>query len=151
MIDIHSLPSVSEFRHRIPVQLRFNDVDVLGHVNNTIYFSFYDTGKAQYFQAARQRPIDWSHVDNVIANVNCNYLSPIFYQDQIEVLTRCEAIHEKSFKLLQMLVETRSGEIKSVCETVMVAYDPKRKVSIEVPDFWRKALSEYEGKDLNVK
>lgn len=151
MIDIHNLPSLSEFRHHIPVQLRFNDVDVLGHVNNTVYFSFYDTGKAQYFQEARKRPIDWNHVDNVIANVNCNYLSPIFYQDKIEVYTRCEAIHEKSFRLLQMLVETRTGEIKSVCETVMVAYDAQRKVSFEVPDYWRESLCEYEGRDLNIK
>lgn len=30
------------FRHSVPVQLRFNDLDPLGHVNNSVYFTFYD-------------------------------------------------------------------------------------------------------------
>ena len=38
-----------KFNHTLPIQLRFNDVDKFGHVNNTIYFSFYDLGKTEYF------------------------------------------------------------------------------------------------------
>lgn len=34
-----------QFNHTLPIQLRFNDVDKFGHVNNTVYFSFYDLGK----------------------------------------------------------------------------------------------------------
>ena len=37
------------FHHALPIQLRFNDVDKFGHVNNTVYFSFYDLGKTEYF------------------------------------------------------------------------------------------------------
>ena len=29
-----------EFKHSVPVQLRFNDADALGHVNNSVYFTF---------------------------------------------------------------------------------------------------------------
>lgn len=151
MIDIHNLPPLSEFRHHIPLQLRFNDVDVLGHVNNTVYFSFYDTGKAHYFQDVHKTPMDWNNVDTVIANVNCSYLVPIFFRDNMEVYTRCESIHDKSFRLLQMLVEKNSGEIKSICETVMVAYDPKNKVSFELPEQWRRNLCQYEGRDLSER
>ena len=32
----------------VPLQIRFNDVDKFGHVNNTIYFQFYDSGKTDY-------------------------------------------------------------------------------------------------------
>ena len=35
------------FRHVLPIQIRFNDVDKFGHVNNTVYFQFYDTATAQ--------------------------------------------------------------------------------------------------------
>ena len=31
-----------KFKHSVPVQLRFNDADALGHVNNSVYFTFYD-------------------------------------------------------------------------------------------------------------
>ena len=39
----------NDFRHILPIQIRFNDVDKFGHVNNTVYFQFYDTAKTDYF------------------------------------------------------------------------------------------------------
>ncbi len=151
MINHEKLPSPKEFRHSIPLQLRFNDVDVLGHVNNTVYFSFYDTGKAHYFTDVRGQSVDWRHVDTVIANVNCAYISSIVFGEEIEVCTRCESIHEKSFRLLQMLYEPKTGQVKSVCETVMVCIDPETKKSVPISEQWRKQFCEYEGRNLNVE
>ena len=34
-----------KFRHTMPVQIRFSDVDQFGHMNNSVYFSLYDFGK----------------------------------------------------------------------------------------------------------
>ena len=147
----HELPDPATFNHRCPLQLRFNDIDILGHVNNTVYFSFYDTGKAHYFNAVRQGDMNWQHVDTVIANVNCAYVSSIIFGEEIEVLTRCECIHEKSFVLLQMLVERNTGEVKSVCETVMVSYDPETHRSTQLPETWRRQLELFEGRDLSER
>lgn len=96
----------------------------------------------------RKESFKWADVDTVIANVNCAFVASIVFGEEIEVLTRCEEIHDKSFKLLQVLREKNTGEIKSFCETVMVSFDPKTKRSTTVSDFWRKALSDYEQRDL---
>lgn len=147
-MDPHNLPDISIFRCATPVQIRFNDVDVLGHVNNTIYFTFYDTGKAYYFEAVQGKKMEWKNVDTVIANVDCSYIAPIFFGEQIEVLTTCLAIYDKSFRLLQAIRECNTGEIKSVCETVMVCFDPATGHSHSVPQEWRTKLCEFEGRDL---
>ena len=81
-------------------------------------------------------------METVIANVDCAYLHPIFFGEEIEVLTRCKEIHEKSFVLQQLMVEKMSGAVKSACETVMVSFDPHRQVSEPIPERWRKALEE---------
>ncbi len=150
MIDLNNLPKPSDFRHSTKLQLRFNDVDVLGHVNNTVYFSFYDTGKAYYFTDVRGRRMNWQSVDTVIANVNCAYISPIVFGNEVAVCTRCESLHEKSFRLLQMLYDINTGEVKSVCETVMVAYDPATKKAVPLSAEWRQNLCNYEQRDLSV-
>ena len=150
-MDPNNLPDISLFRNATPVQIRFNDVDVLGHVNNTVYFSFYDTGKAYYFEAVQGKKVEWKNVDTVIANVNCAYIAPIFFGEEIEVLTACLSVHDKSFKLLQAIRERRTGQIKSVCETVMVSFDPSTGHSRSLPDHWRRLLCEYEGRDLIVR
>ena len=54
----HNIPPLSEFRYQTDLQIRFSDVDVLGHVNNTIYLSFYDTGKAWFFSNILDRAIE---------------------------------------------------------------------------------------------
>lgn len=147
-MDPHNLPDISLFRHSTPLQVRFNDVDVLGHVNNTVYFSFYDTGKAHYFTDVNGEQMDWKHVNTVVANVNCAFIAPIFFTESIEVLTTCTAIHEKSFRILQLIREARTGQIKSCCETVMVCFDTATGQTCPVSDEWRRNLSAFERRDL---
>lgn len=136
------------FRHSIPVQMRFNDLDVLGHVNNSVYFSYYDLGKTAYFTTVRKGAVDWDSVDLVVANVNCNFYAPVFFGEPISVVTRVEAIHEKSFKMHQRIVDTVTKEIKGECATIMVSYDAQEQGSKKLSDSWIKAICEYEGKNL---
>lgn len=142
------IPDLSLFKHSTPLQIRFNDIDILGHVNNTVYFSFYDTGKAHYFQSVRKGTMDWRKVDTVIANVNCSFISPTLFGDDIEVLTRCLSVHDKSFRVEQAIRSRKTGEVKSVCETVMVSFDPVTAKAAPMPDHWRLSLNEYEGREL---
>ncbi|MCM1291287.1 MAG: acyl-CoA thioesterase [Prevotella sp.] len=144
----NNLPNPSDFRHHTDLQIRFSDVDILGHVNNTVYLAFYDTGKAHYFRSVRKDNYKWDDVDTVIVNVNCAFISSIVFGDDIEVLTRCEEIHDKSFKLLQLIREKKTGQIKSMCETVMVSFDKATKQACHVSDKWREALCNYEQRDL---
>lgn len=141
MIEIHNLPPIEAFHHRIPVEVRFNDIDILGHVNNTVYFSFYDTGKAMYFHDIVDWEIDWKTVETVIANVECAYLSPLFFGDDLEVGTRCEEIGDRSFRIIQVIADRKTGQIKSACESVMVSFDPVNQRSAPMPERWRKALT----------
>lgn len=127
------------------LQMRFNDIDILGHLNNTVYFSIYDTGKAYYLNAVSMGQMNWQRVESVIANVNCQFISPIFFGEPIEILTRCEKIGEKSLTLLQMLVNKDTNQVKSLCRTVMVAIDPDTKTSVTVPGKWRKGIDLYEN------
>lgn len=150
-MDHNNLPDISLFHDRIDVQIRFNDVDVLGHVNNTVYFAFYDTGKAHYFNSVGGKPVDWKHVDKVIANVNCSFMAPIFYGEEIEVLTTCHSISTKSIRLLQVIREKNTGCLKSACETVMVCFDPASGLTVPVPDDWKESAARFENRSLTNK
>lgn len=143
-----NLPDLSLFHDATDVQIRFNDVDVLGHVNNTIYFAFYDTAKAHYVSAVRGRIIEWSKVEMVIANVDCAFIAPCYYGENLEVLTRCKEIFSKSAVLVQVLREKNTGEIKSICETVMVFINPETMTSAVILDDWRKQFADFEGREF---
>lgn len=135
------IPPLSIFTHRLPLQIRFNDVDVLGHVNNTVYMAFFDTGKAAFMTDVIGKKINWKEVDTVVANIDCAFISPIFYGEDIEVLTTCKSIHDKSFRLLQMIREKNTAQVKSICETVMVSFDVATQQAKPLNPEWREKLT----------
>lgn len=139
-MDINNLPNPADFDHSVDLQVRFNDIDILGHLNNTVYFSFYDTGKAYFFEHMLGGKVNWQRVECVIANIDCAYLSPVYFGEQVAVYTRCLSISEKSFRLQQLIVEKNTGQLKSICETVMVSYDPIVRKTVPLSDRYRKAL-----------
>lgn len=137
------------FKHTMNVQIRFNDIDALGHVNNAIYMEFFDLGKANYFTAANGGPVDWRTANVVVANVNCNYLAPIYFHEPMAVQTQATYVHDRSLKLLQQLVNTETGEVKCQCVVVMVGFDVKNGVSAPISDEWKRLLAAYEDRPLD--
>lgn len=148
--DRNNLPSPTDFRHRTDLQIRFNDIDILGHLNNTVYFSFYDTGKAYYLEAVNHGRMNWQRVESVIANVDCAFIAPCFFGEPIEILTRCEHLGDKSLTLLQMIINKDTAQVKSICRTVMVAYNPDTGQSTMLSPSLRQCISEYEAHDFST-
>lgn len=138
------IPPLSEFHHRLPVQIRFNDIDLLGHLNNTVYLSLYDTGKARYMEAVCHGDIDFRKIENVIANIDCAFRQPIYFEQKIDCLTRMKEIGEKHIVLQQMLVDRDTNVVHSLCETVMVYVDVKTIQPIEIPREWRDRFNSFE-------
>ncbi len=139
-MDIRNIPPLSEFSHSVDLQIRFNDVDVLGHVNNTVYMAFFDTGKAHFFRSVVDDKIDWGKVEVVVANIDCAFAAPIFFGENIAVYTKFSALSNRSFRVLQVIARKEDGEIKSACETVMVSFDPATQRVAEMPERWRRAI-----------
>lgn len=132
------------FRHVLPIQIRFNDVDKFGHVNNTIYFQFYDTAKTDYF-AAVCKDVDWESVAIVVVKIEAEFLSQIKAGEHIAARTRVTKIGNKSFQLEQDIINMDTQEVKCRCLSVMVLYDLVNHQSMPFPDNWRQAICQYDG------
>ena len=132
------------FRHILPIQIRFNDVDKCGHVNNTIYFQFYDTAKTDYF-AAVCKDVDWESVAIVVVKIEAEFLSQIKAGEHIAARTRVTKIGNKSFQLEQDIINVDTQEVKCRCLSVMVLYDLVNHQSMPFPENWRQAICQYDG------
>ena len=132
------------FHHVMPLQIRFNDVDKFGHVNNTVYFQFYDTTKTDYFASVCQG-VDWERVAIMVVRIEAEFLAQVKADSHIAGRTRVVKIGNKSFHLEQDLIDTDTQEVKSRCLSVMVLYDLEHQHTIPLPDEWRRAISNYDG------
>lgn len=135
----------TEFHHTLPVQIRFNDVDKFGHVNNTIYFQFYDTAKTDYIAHVCPN-VDWEKEAIMVVHINTDFLSQIIGECKIGVRTATSRIGNKSFDLIQEVYDTDTNEIKCTCTSVMVAFDLEKHQSMVLPRRWIDAINKFEGK-----
>ena len=140
----------NDYRHVLPLQIRFNDVDKFGHVNNTVYFQFYDTAKTDYI-ATVCKGVDWERLAIVVVKIEAEFLAQIKGNDHIAGRTRIVKIGNKSFHLEQDVIDSDTQEVKSRCLSVMVLYDLERQQTIPLPDEWRKAITDYEGLENSVQ
>lgn len=129
--------------HSIKAQLRFNDIDILGHLNNTVYFSLYDLGKAKYMESIGLRDEDMARPDCVIVDIHCSYFIPVKYGDDIDIVTHCSHIGEKSFTLHQQMVDGE-GRVRSECSSVMVYIDRASGLSAPLPEAYRRKIEDFE-------
>jgi acyl-CoA thioester hydrolase len=138
-----------QFRSIIPIQVRFSDVDMMGHVSNTVYQNYYDAGKLHYFDEVLPE-MDFVNIGVVGASIKIDYLKPIFMKTRILVETHVTHIGTKSLTMEHLLVEENSGDVLSTCFVVMVCYDIKGQKSIPVPGNWKEQIRSYD-RDVIIK
>jgi len=138
------------FRCTTPVQLRFSDLDTLGHVNNAVYFNLFDLAKSDYFNKVKGAMQDWRHVNVVLANIHCDFISQVLFDERVVVKTQTVSMGDKSFTMLLHLVNEDTGEVKCVCTQIMVYLDPVTLRPARVSDEWRCDLAAFEQRDLTA-
>lgn len=134
-------------RHRLPVQIRFNDIDMFGHVNNTVYLEWLDMGKYAYFTGLSDEPFGSKASAPVIANINVDFVEPTIINDRIEVLSGIESIADSSLVLVQRIIAA-DGRTRCAARTIMVNIDLHTGRPATVDAEWRQRIAHFEQRSL---
>jgi len=132
------------FRFSQPVQIRFADLDALGHVNNAKYFTYMETARLVYFQQVLGWSGNRSKLGVILARAACDFKQPLMLEDSITVSMRVARLGGKSFDFEYAVVRDRDGAIAAEGTSVQVAYDYMANVSVAVPEAWRRQITAYE-------
>lgn len=142
--DIMSTEGI-EFKTQLPIQIRFSDIDSLGHINNNIYLSFFDLGKVDYYDRLRGYAVSWTEGSIVIAHLEMDYLSPIFYKEKVVVESKIVRVGNKSGEFIQQLRNEKSGDVKCICKSTFVYIDSITRKTASIPPVWKEAIEKFEG------
>ena len=104
------------------IQMRFADIDVLGHVNNVNQQHYFDLGKCDFYKQVLGLTPYWKTAGLIIVASQTNYLVQTRRDEPISVRTRIIRVGNKSFTLHHQLINSETEQIKTECTAVMVAY-----------------------------
>jgi len=135
----------------IPVQVRYAETDMQGHVFPGNYAIYFDMALTEYIKAIGfgmeefyKEGVDFYYVESL-----CQYEGQAFFDEILCVNSRVCHIGNTSFKLEFEIHEHETG--RRVCKGHIVAATVERQTSrtIRVPKGFRKAVEEFEGREFH--
>lgn len=88
----------ADFRHLSSISTRWLDNDVYGHVNNTQYYSFFDTAVNRYLIDAGALDIHRGEVIGLVVETHCNYFAPLAFPQDVQAGIRVAHVGRSSVR-----------------------------------------------------
>ena len=125
-----------------PINVRFRDIDSMGHVNNAVFFTYFEEGRIALFQTFSDS--GFSTFPFIMAHIGCDYLRPITLNTQLFLEMWVNKIGLKSFGLSYKLVDLSDESIiYAKGESVQVCFDYGENKPIAVSAALKQKLIEY--------
>lgn len=90
--------SRSTYHYFCPIQTRWMDNDIYGHVNNVAYYSYFDTVANNYLMEKGELDIQNAEVVGFVVSSNCEYLAPVTHPCTINAGFRVDKLGKKSVR-----------------------------------------------------
>ncbi|MAX80140.1 MAG: thioesterase [Crocinitomicaceae bacterium] len=137
---------LDNFNFSHPIQMRWNDLDALGHVNNGIFVTYFEIARGVYMIKSCPN-WDWTKDMFLIGNVNVDFRKELLLTaEDPRVHVRTAKIGTKSF-VLEYAVTSKKGDqtiIHASGTTTQIMFDMKSRTTIEIPDWVRTSLSAFD-------
>ncbi len=130
----------SDYRRFQAISTRWMDNDVYGHVNNVVYYSWFDTAVNRLLVVAGQIDIHKGEVIGLVAETGCRYFSPTAFPDQIEAGVRVAHVGSSSVRYEIGLFRNAEDDAAAVGYFVHVYVDRETKKPVPLTESMRGFL-----------
>jgi acyl-CoA thioester hydrolase len=127
-----------------PVTLRWPvawaDMDAFGHVNNAVYFRWFESVRIECFDRIGWTSATTGTVGPILAQTSCTFRAPLAHPDTVILGTRIDAVAEDRFTMRYRVVSERLGRVAADGDGRVVAYDYASGRKTALPEAVRAAI-----------
>jgi acyl-CoA thioester hydrolase len=128
---------LNDYPFEITVEVRFRDLDPMGHVNNAVYATYFEMGRAAFFHDVFE-VIDAGGFDFILARIEIDYLRPALMSDSLKLGLRISSVGKTSFTFEYLL--SAQGESVASGRSVQVFFDYEKKTKKPIPETFREKV-----------
>jgi acyl-CoA thioester hydrolase len=134
------MPYVSE------IDVRFRDLDALGHVNNVVYMTYVEQARVRYFDHVFGDRHDWDEWGVLLARTEINYERPLLFKEDAKCRITCTALGAKSMRFSFEIFKLENDQEVEIANgiNVLVCFNHTQNTSINVPEYWRTTVNKFE-------
>lgn len=130
-------PTLDDFAFKSRDKLRYGDTDRLGHVNNAVFSTFFETGRVELLHVGEAPPPPGTAF--VLARIAIDFRREVNWPGEVEIGTGIEKIGTSSIRVRQGVFQ--NGRLCASAETVIVLMDETTRKSTPLPEEMRERLS----------
>lgn len=130
-----------DYRHFQPITTRWHDNDVYGHVNNVVYYSFFDSAVNTYLIEAGGLDIHTGEVVGFVVSSSCDYFASIAFPECIEVGLRVGKLGNSSVQYELAIFKHGEEQACAAGRFVHVFVDRDSNRPVSIPESLRAALA----------
>jgi acyl-CoA thioester hydrolase len=135
----------SQYARLIALPTRWMDNDIYGHVNNVIYYAFFDTAINQYLIAEGGLDIGDGRVIGVAVETHCQFMRSVAFPEVIEVGLRVGRLGTSSVRYELAIFRQAEDQASAAGHFVHVFVDRASRQSVPIPASIRAALQRLVG------
>lgn len=137
----------------ITVPVAWGEMDSLQHVNNIIYFRYFESVRMAYFEAMELWPyMEETGIGPILASTSCRFKIPLTYPDTVSVGTRVARVEADRFLMEYVVVSQRHARVAARGEGVVVSYDYRAQKKAPLPEELKQRIRAIEeSKKAKVK
>ena len=138
-------PERSAFRFWIAQQVRWGDADMLGHVNNAVFFVYSESARMAYYEQLIAPAANTDTQSMILARTSCDFIRQLNYPATLDVGARATRIGTSSLGIQAGIFVQGEDTPVAVTDSVIVWFDYDKQASAPLPQAVRDALRDYEG------
>jgi acyl-CoA thioester hydrolase len=128
------------YPHFLPITTRWMDNDVYGHVNNVVYYSYFDTVVNEYLIRAGVLDVEHGTTIGLVVETQCNYFAPLVFPERIDAGLRVARLGRSSVRYEVGLFRDGAVEPAAQGHFVHVYVDRATRHPVHLPAPLRAAL-----------
>ncbi len=134
--------ATDNFRFTYTMQVRYSDMDMLGHANNAVYLTYLELARLEYFKEVSARR--WEEVALVLAHAELDFKIPLTPGIVPLVHMRTTKLGNTSLTMENLITDTAGQRVHFSATTVMVAIDTRTGRPTPIPDDEKRKVITYE-------
>jgi acyl-CoA thioester hydrolase len=136
----------------VETPVAWGEMDAYGHVNNIVYFRYFETARIAYFQRLESPDfVNRNPLGPILASTSCRFRAPLVFPDRVSVGARVARVDEDSIVMFYAVYSHRLQKIAAEGEGTIVCFDYLENRKAPLPSELRRKISELENSVAPVK
>jgi len=140
------MDQLADFHVVIDQPVAWADMDSFRHVNNVVYFRYFENARIEYFSR-----IGWwdymteTGIGPIVASTQARFRRPVKYPDTLRAGAKVISFGSDRFTIRHVLVSQATGEMVTEGDAIIVSFDYRNNAKVPIPDELRRRIEDLDG------